>query len=196
MKRELGLERGQPLPDRRPHRGPADGSAGEGAKRVAQYYAAARKVFGTSARSSRSTSSTGPTSAGRVSYIREVQALRQADARRSGASTTTPTRTASRRRARSACSALGQGRGLADRDRRASSSSARRSRTARRAPPRRWAACSRSRKSSSGSSGSTSTSSTARRRATKFDAGLIDLDGKKRPGYTVVQKRKARRCHK
>ena len=29
-----------------------------------------------------------------------------------------------------------------------------------------------------------------------FDAGLINVDGSKRPGYTVVQKRKAGRCHK
>ncbi|MEP6954499.1 MAG: glycosyl hydrolase [Solirubrobacteraceae bacterium] len=32
--------------------------------------------------------------------------------------------------------------------------------------------------------------------AARFDAGLINPDGSKRPGYTVVQKRKARRCHK
>jgi len=31
---------------------------------------------------------------------------------------------------------------------------------------------------------------------TRFDAGLINPDGSKRPGYTVVQKRKARACHK
>ncbi|MGZ4270864.1 MAG: glycosyl hydrolase [Solirubrobacteraceae bacterium] len=30
----------------------------------------------------------------------------------------------------------------------------------------------------------------------RFDAGLINPDGTKRPGYTVVQKRKARACHK
>ena len=30
----------------------------------------------------------------------------------------------------------------------------------------------------------------------RFDAGLINPDGTKRPGYTVVQKRKAARCHK
>ena len=30
----------------------------------------------------------------------------------------------------------------------------------------------------------------------RFDAGLINPDGSKRPGYTVVQKRKARACHK
>jgi hypothetical protein len=29
-----------------------------------------------------------------------------------------------------------------------------------------------------------------------FDAGLIDVASKKRPGYDVVKKRKARRCHK
>jgi hypothetical protein len=29
-----------------------------------------------------------------------------------------------------------------------------------------------------------------------FDAGLINLDGTKRPGYTVVQQKKARSCHK
>jgi hypothetical protein len=29
-----------------------------------------------------------------------------------------------------------------------------------------------------------------------FDAGLINPDGSKRPGYTVVQQRKARSCHK
>jgi len=31
---------------------------------------------------------------------------------------------------------------------------------------------------------------------TTFDAGLINPDNTKRPGYTVVQKRKAGRCHK
>ena len=44
----------------------------------------------------------------------------------------------------------------------------------------------------SGSRGSTSTSSTAPRRATKFDAGLINIDKTKRPGYAVVKTRKAR----
>ena len=29
-----------------------------------------------------------------------------------------------------------------------------------------------------------------------FDAGLINLDGSKRPGYTVVQQKKARSCRK
>ena len=47
-------------------------------------------------------------------------------------------------------------------------------------------------KPTAGSSGSTSTSSRRSARATRFDAGLINPDGKKRPGYRVVQKRKAR----
>jgi hypothetical protein len=29
-----------------------------------------------------------------------------------------------------------------------------------------------------------------------FDAGLINPDGSKRPGYTVVQRKQARSCHK
>ena len=33
------------------------------------------------------------------------------------------------------------------------------------------------------------------KKGARFDAGLIDPKSKKRPGYTVVQKRKARRCH-
>jgi hypothetical protein len=34
------------------------------------------------------------------------------------------------------------------------------------------------------------------RKGARFDAGLIDPKNKKRAGYKVVQKRKARRCHK
>ena len=34
------------------------------------------------------------------------------------------------------------------------------------------------------------------KRSTNFDAGLINANGTKRPGYDVVRKRKARRCHK